>query len=85
MKKHAPVPDTNSEGNANISKKQLHKPIGPGNVSYTKHTWVFFDDDFSMIAHVGQTGFSVLPQWLDRVEDYLEFKVIDKHGNKIKA
>jgi hypothetical protein len=54
-------------------------------VSYTKHTWVFFDDDFSMIAHVGQTGFSVLPQWLDRVEDYLEFKVIDKHGNRIKA
>jgi len=46
---------------------------------------VFFDDKFSMIAHVGQNGFSILPDWLDRVEDYLEYKVVNKHGKEIKA
>lgn len=68
-------------GNANTS----HKPLGPDNISRVKHTWVFFDDKFSMIAHVGQNGFSILPDWLDRVEDYLEYKVVNKHGKEIKT
>jgi hypothetical protein len=59
--------------------------LGPDNISRVKHTWVFFDDKFSMIAHVGQNGFSILPDWLDRVEDYLEYKVVNKHGKEIKT
>ena len=67
-------------GNANT----LHKPLGLDNISRVKHTWVFFDDKFSMIAHVGSNGFSILTDWLDRVEDYLEYKVVNKHGKEIK-
>lgn len=81
MSKHVPAQDTSSVGNANTS----HKPLGPDNISRVKHTWVFFDDKFSMIAHVGQNGFSILPDWLDRVEDYLEYKVVNKHGKEIKT
>lgn len=81
MSKHVPAQDTSFVGNANTS----HKPLGPDNISRVKHTWVFFDDKFSMIAHVGQNGFSILPDWLDRVEDYLEYKVVNKHGKEIKT
>ena len=48
-----------------------------------KHTWVFFDDSFSLIAHVGIKGFSILPHWINRVKDIKQFKVIDKHGRRI--
>ena len=67
--------------NANTSNRRLTAQ----NVSQVKHTWVFFDDRFSMIAHVGYNGFSVLPEWLDRMLDYQEYRVIDRHGNKIKG
>ena len=81
MKKHVPVQDTSSADNANTSNRRLTAD----NVSQVKHTWVFFDDQFSMIAHVGYNGFSVLPDWLDRMLDYREYRVIDRHGNKIKG
>ena len=79
MNKHVPVQDTSSVDNANTSNRRLTAQ----NVSQVKHTWVFFDDCFSMIAHVGQNGFSVLPEWLDRMQDYKEYRVIDKHGRMI--
>ena len=54
-------------------------------VSHVKHTWVFFNDRFSMIAHVGSTGFSILPEWLDRMIDYKEYRVIDRKGREIRG
>jgi len=81
MKKTVVAQDTSFAGNVNT----LNRPLGLENISRVKHTWVFFDDKFSMIAHVGQNGFSILPDWLDRVEDYLEYKVVNKHGKEIKA
>jgi len=38
-----------------------------------------------MIAHVGQNGFSILPEWLERMLDYKEYRVIDRHGKEIKT
>lgn len=63
----------------------VSKNIGEGSVSRVKNTWVFFDDKFSMIVHTGWTGFSLLPEWIDRMEDYLEYRVVNKHGKEIKA
>jgi hypothetical protein len=71
--------------NSAVLVNTLNKPLGFENISQTKHTWVFFDDKFSLIAHAGKNGFSILPEWLDRVEDYLEYKVIDKHGQRIRT
>ena len=81
MKKTVVAQDTSSAETVNTSNRLLTAQ----NVSQVKHTWVFFDDRFSMIAHVGQNGFSVLPQWLDRVLDYREYRVINRHGKEIKA
>jgi len=38
-----------------------------------------------MIVHTGWTGFSLLPEWIDRMEDYREYRVVNKHGKEIKA
>ena len=81
MKKTVVAQDTSSAETVSTSNRRLTAQ----NVSQVKHTWVFFDDGFSMIAHVGQNGFSVLPNWLDRILDYREYRVIDRHGNKIKG
>jgi len=63
----------------------LNKPLGLDNISQVKNTWVFFDDHFSLIAHVGYNGFSLLPEWVDRMIEYCEYKVINRHGEKIKV
>ena len=63
----------------------LNKPLRLDNISQVKHTWVFFDDHFSMIAHVGYNGFSLLPDWLDRMIEYKEYRVVNRHGEKIKT
>ena len=63
----------------------LNKQMTTENVSQVKNTWVFFDDQFSMIAHVGQNGFSILPEWLGRMLDYKEYRVVNRHGEKIKT
>lgn len=55
------------------------------NVSQIKNTWVFFDDHFSMIAHTGYNGFSLLPDWLGRMIEYKEYRVVNRHGEKIKT
>ena len=81
MKKTVPVQDTSSAEVVNTSNRRLTT----NNVSQVKHTWVFFDDKFSMIAHVGQNGFSILPDWLDRVKNYKEYRVINRHGEEIKT
>jgi len=49
-----------------------------------KHTFIFFDDKFPFIAHTDWNHFSVLPQWIDRMVEIIEYKVIDKHGKKIQ-
>jgi len=66
-----------------VNASTSHRSLTPENVSQVKNTWVFFDDKFSMIAHVGKNGFSILPDWLDRILDYKEYKVINKHGKRI--
>jgi len=81
MKKTVVVQDTSSAEVVSTSSRQLTAD----NVSQVKHTWVFFDDRFSMIAHVGQNGFSILPDWLDRMQDYKEYRVINRHGKEIKT
>ena len=81
MKKIVAVQDSNSAEVVNTSSRQLTAD----NVSQVKNTWVFFDDRFSMIAHVGYNGFSILPDWLDRVQDYKEYRVINRHGERIKV
>ena len=81
MKKIVVALDTSSEVVVNTSNKRSTTE----NVSQVKNTWVFFDDKFSMIAHVGYNGFSILPDWLDRVQDYKEYRVINRHGEKIKV
>jgi len=81
MKKTVVAQDTSSAEVVNTSSKRLTVD----NVSQVKHTWVFFDDRFSMIAHVGYNGFSILPDWLDRMQDYKEYRVINRHGKEIKT
>ena len=63
----------------------LNKQMTTENISQVKNTWVFFDDHFSLIAHVGQNGFSLLPEWLDRMKEYKEYRTINRHGEKIKT
>ena len=63
----------------------LNKQMTTENVSQVKNTWVFFDDDFSLIAHTGYNGFSLLPEWLERMEQYREYRTINRHGEKIKT
>ena len=81
MKKTVVAQDTSSAEVVNTSNKRSTVD----NVSQVKHTWVFFDDRFSMIAHVGQNGFSILPEWLERMLDYKEYRVINRHGEDIKT
>jgi hypothetical protein len=81
MKKHVPVQDTSSAEVVNTSNKRSTTE----NVSQVKNTWVFFDDKFSMIAHVGYNGFSLMPEWLDRMIEYKEYRTINRHGEKIKT
>lgn len=59
--------------------------LNSNNVSQVKNTWVFFDDHFSLIAHVGYNGFSLLPEWLDKMIDYREYRVVNRHGEEIKT
>ena len=81
MKKTVVARDTSSAEVVNT----LNKRSTTDNVSQVKNTWVFFDDRFSMIAHVGQNGFSILPEWLERMLDYKEYRVINRHGEEIKT
>ena len=81
MKKTVVVQDTSSAEVVNTSNKRSTTE----NVSQVKNTWVFFDDKFSMIAHVGYNGFSLMPEWLDRMIEYKEYRTINRHGEKIKT
>lgn len=50
-----------------------------------RNTMFFFDDMFSMIAHVEPEMVSILPEWVDRVKEVIPFRVTTKDGKEIKV
>ena len=59
--------------------------ISLGEISQVKNTFIFFDDKFSLITASSYNAVSILPEWLDRILEIEEFRVIDRHGKKIRV